>query len=93
MGIDQDGEGMVYSVGIEDDDIPSSEYDEFSTIEEAQKRLDDWTDIVDENIADQTHYCPECDEEIDDPDDDCPYCMEEDEEDDMDESGITGMHL
>ena len=91
ISIDEDGEGMIYSVGMEDDDFPSSEYSEYSTIEGAKKRLDDWTDIVDENIADQTHYCEECDEEIDDPEEPCPYCEEEDEE--IDESGITGMHL
>jgi len=91
ISIDNDEEGMIYSVGMEDDSFPSSEHNGYKTIEEAKSRMEDWITIVDEHIEDEDHYCEECGEEIDDPDEDCPYCQEEDEE--IDESGITGMHL
>jgi hypothetical protein len=80
---EKNDQGFIYSSGMEDDGFPSSEYNEYDTLEEAKERMDDWCDIIDENIEEQGNHCPECGGELEG--DWCDNCDGEDYEEDEDE--------
>ncbi len=92
IGINPDSKGEFDAL-FEDGENPNTDEKECETIEEAVDALEGWIEYA-KDYQETGGECPVCDEWLEDAEEPCGYCEnDEEEEEDIDESGITGMHL